>query len=286
MKDFFQTIQTYFSFPFVVYSFIVGVLIAFSSSLFGASLVLKRNSMIGDGLSHIAFGAMAISAVLNIAVNDMLIVMPITVIAAIVILMTNKKSKINGDASIAMLSVGSLAIGYMLMNIFPVSTNVSGDVCSSLFGSTAFLNLKEIDVIICAIFSIFVIILFIFNYHRIFSVTFDEDFSLSCGIRAERINLLMAIITAIVIVLSMNLVGALLISALIVFPPISAMRICKSYFSTVITSAIISVFSAAFGIILSMYIKSPVGSTVACVNIFMFFVCWIIATFKSKCVKN
>ena len=266
----------YFSYPFVVYSFIVGILIAFSSSLFGASLVLKRNSMIGDGLSHIAFGAMAVSAVLNISGNDMLLVMPFTIISAILILRAGKNSKINGDALIAMLSVGSLAIGYFIMNLFPVSTNISGDVCSSLFGSTEFLNLKPSDVVICSVFSVAVIILFVFNYHKIFSVTFDEDFSRSCGVSTDGVNLFMAIITAVVIVLAMNLVGALLISALIVFPPISAMRVCKSYFSTVIVSALISVFGAALGIIISMYIGSPVGSTVAVVNIVIFIFCSLI----------
>lgn len=282
MSDFFSTISKYFSYSFVVYSFIVGILISFSSSLFGASLVLKRHSMIGDGLSHIAFGAMAVSAVLRIVSNDMLIVMPVTVVAAILILRNGKKSKIKGDASIAMLSVGALAVGYFLMNLFPVSANISGDVCSSLFGSTEFLNLETSDVVLCSVFSIGVIILFIFNYHKIFAVTFDEDFSQSCGVRADRVNLFLAIITAIVIVLAMNLVGALLISALIVFPPISAMRVCKSYFSTVVCSAIISVFSSAFGIILSMYIESPVGSTVALVNIVMFLLCTFIGKIKNK----
>ncbi len=282
MSVFFNTILEYFSYPFVVYSFIVGILIAFSSSLFGASLVLKRHSMIGDGLSHIAFGAMAVSAILDFAGNDMIIVMPVTVIAAVIILRTGKKSKIKGDASIAMLSVGSLAVGYLLMNVFPVSTNISGDVCSSLFGSTAFLNLKNSDVVLCSVFSIAVILLFIINYNKIFAVTFDEDFFQSCGVSAERVNLFMAVITAIVIVLAMNLVGALLISALIVFPPISAMRVCKSYFSTVITSAIISVISAALGIILSMYIESPVGSTVAVVNIIMFSICSIFGKIRTK----
>jgi zinc transport system permease protein len=179
-----------------------------------------------------------------------------------------------------MLSVGSLSIGYLLMNLFPVSSNISGDVCSSLFGSTEFLNLKMSDVIICSAFSVAVIVLFVLNYHRIFAVTFDEDFSSSCGISSERVNLFMAIITAVVIVLAMNLVGALLISALIVFPPISAMRISKSYFSTVVTSAFISVFSAMTGIILSMYIESPVGSTVAVINIIVFFLCSFLGKFK------
>ncbi|MBE6648024.1 MAG: metal ABC transporter permease [Ruminococcaceae bacterium] len=282
MKDFLSTIFEYFSYPFVAYSFIVGILIAFSSSLFGASLVLKRHSMIGDGLSHIAFGAMAVSAILNFTGNDMIIVMPVTVLSAIIILRTGKKSKIKGDASIAMLSVGSLAVGYLLMNVFPVSTNISGDVCSSLFGSTAFLNLKNSDVFLCSLFSIVVILLFVLNYNKIFAVTFDEDFFQSCGVSAERVNLFMSVITAVVIVLAMNLVGALLISALIVFPPISAMRVCKSYFSTVITSAIISVISAAVGIILSMYIESPVGSTVAVVNIVMFFICSIFGQIRTK----
>jgi zinc transport system permease protein len=144
--NFFETISNYFSYPFVTYSFIVGILIAFSSSLFGTTLVLKRHSMIGDGLSHIAFGAMAIASILKITGNDMIVVMPITILSAILILRKGKKAKIKGDASIAMLSVGALAIGYLLMNLFPVSSNISGDVCSSLFGSTEFLNLKTSNI--------------------------------------------------------------------------------------------------------------------------------------------
>lgn len=280
--NFFETISNYFSYPFVTYSFIVGILIAFSSSLFGTTLVLKRHSMIGDGLSHIAFGAMAIASILKITGNDMIVVMPITILSAILILRKGKKAKIKGDASIAMLSVGALAIGYLLMNLFPVSSNISGDVCSSLFGSTEFLNLKTSDVVLCSVFSIAIIIIFVLNYHKIFSVTFDEDFSVSCGINSERINLFIGVITAVVIVVAMNLVGALLISTLIVFPPVSSMRVSKSYFSTVLLSAFISVFCAASGIIVSMYIESPVGATVTVANIVAFSLCSAIGKLKKR----
>jgi len=282
MKDFLSTIFEYFSYPFVAYSFIVGILIAFSSSLFGASLVLKRHSMIGDGLSHIAFGAMAVSAILNFTGNDMIIVMPVTVLSAIIILRTGKKSKIKGDASIAMLSVGSLAVGYLLMNVFPVSTNISGDVCSSLFGSTAFLNLKNSDVFLCSLFSIVVILLFVLNYNKIFAVTFDEDFFQSCGVSAERVNLFMSVITAVVIVLAMNLVGALLISALIIFPALSAMRIFKNFFSVIISSAIISVFCAVAGIFIAIIYSTPVGSTIVAADIAMFILCSLIGKITKR----
>ena len=223
-----ETLSVYFSYPFVRYALIVGVLIALSSSLLGVTLVLKRFSFIGDGLSHVAFGAIAVATILGVS-NNMIVVMPVTILAAVLLLHTGQNTKIKGDAAIAMISVGALALGYLLLNIFSKSTNISGDLCSTLFGSTAILTLTKLDVWLCIGISVLVIAVFLLFYHKIFAVTFDETFSQATGIHAGRYNLLIAIITAIVIVLAMNLVGSLLISALIIFPALSAMRLFKSF---------------------------------------------------------
>lgn len=265
----------YFSFSFVRYAFIVGVLISLCSSLLGVTLVLKRFSFIGDGLSHVAFGGICIASVLNLS-NNMFLVLPITIICAILLLKTGKNTKIQGDAAIAMISVGSLAIGYLIMNIFSVSSNLSGDVCSTLFGSTSILTLKKSEVWICSTLSILVIVAFIIFYNKIFAVTFDENFAQAVGTHASIYNLVIAVIIAIIIVLAMNLVGSLLISALVIFPAISAMRVFKSFKSVTICSAIFSVFCSMIGLIISILCGTPVGSTIVAVDIFMFLVFSII----------
>ena len=223
----FETLHMYFQYPFVRYALIVGVLIALCSSLLGVTLVLKRFSFIGDGLSHVAFGAMAIASVLNIT-NNMLFILPVTVICAILLLRAGQNTRIKGDAAIAMISVGALAIGYLLMNLFSTSPNISGDVCSTLFGSTSILTLTKGEVWLCAILSI-VVAIFILFYNKIFAVTFDENFAKATGTRANAYNLLIAVVIAVIIVLAMNLVGSLLISALVIFPALSAMRMFKSF---------------------------------------------------------
>lgn len=261
----------YFSFSFVRYAFIVGVLISLCSSLLGVTLVLKRFSFIGDGLSHVAFGGICIASVLNLS-NNMFLVLPITIICAILLLKTGKNTKIQGDAAIAMISVGSLAIGYLIMNIFSVSSNLSGDVCSTLFGSTSILTLKKSEVWLCSALSILVIAAFIIFYNKIFAVTFDENFAQAVGTHASIYNLVIAVIIAIIIVLAMNLVGSLLISALVIFPAISAMRVFKSFKSVTICSAIFSVFCSMIGLIISILCGTPVGSTIVAVDIFMFLV--------------
>lgn len=251
---------------FVRYALIVGVLIALCSSLLGVTLVLKRFSFIGDGLSHTAFGAMAVAAVLNLT-NDMLFVLPATVICAVLLLRTGNSTKIKGDAAIAMISVGSLAIGYLLMNLFSTSSNLSGDVCSTLFGSASILTLTKAEVWLCIILSIVVVLAFLFFYNKIFAVTFDENFAKATGIKAGIYNLLIAVIIAVIIVLAMNLVGSLLISALIIFPALSAMRIFKSFRSVTICSVVLSVFCALLGILISILYATPVGSTIVAVDI-------------------
>lgn len=259
----------YFQYPFVRYAMIVGVLIAFCSSLLGATLVLKRFSFIGDGLSHIAFGAMAIAAVLNVT-NNMLLILPVTVIAAVVLLKSGKNAKLAGDAAIAVMSVSSLALGYLLMNIFSASSNISGDVCSSLFGSTSILTLSKSQVVICIVLSVLVAGVFIVYYNRIFAVTFDENFAVATGINAYKYNLLIAVIVAVIIVLAMNLVGSLLISALIIFPALSAMRVFESFKSVIICSAVVSVICAVVGILISILAGTPVGSTIVAADLTAF----------------
>ncbi len=279
MNAMMEKLTLYWTFPFVRYALAVGILIALCSSLLGVTLVLKRFSFIGDGLSHVAFGAMSIAAILQIK-NEMPLVMVITVICAILLLRTGQNAKIKGDSAIAMISVGSLALGYLMMNLFGTSSNLSGDVCSTLFGSTSILTLSQSEVWLCAAISLAVIAIYVFFYNKIFAVTFDENFAKATGVRAERYNLLIAVVIAVIIVLAMNLVGSLLISALIIFPALSAMRLCKSFLSVTVFSAVVSVLCAAVGILISILAGTPVGSTIVAVQIVVFGLCSLIsATF-------
>ena len=246
----FEKLTLYLQYPFVRYALIVGILIALCSSLLGVTLVLKRFSFIGDGLSHVAFGAIAIAAVLNLT-NNMLFVLPVTVVSAVLLLRTGQNAKIKGDAAIAMISVGALAFGYLLMNIFSTSSNLSGDVCSTLFGSTSILTLTQKEGWLCAVLAVLVVGLFILFYNKIFAVTFDEDFAKATGTKANAYNLLIAVIIAVIIVLAMNLVGSLLISALLIFPALSAMRLFRSFFRVTVFSAALSVLCALIGLLTS-----------------------------------
>ena len=273
----FETLRMYFQYPFVRYALIVGVLIALCSSLLGVTLVLKRFSFIGDGLSHVAFGAMAIASVLNIT-NNMLFILPVTVICAILLLRAGQNTRIKGDAAIAMISVGALAIGYLVMNIFSTSSNLSGDVCSTLFGSTSILTLSPVEVWLCVGMSVLVVVVFILFYNKIFAVTFDEDFARATGTKAGLYNLLIAIVVAIIIVLAMNLVGSLLISALVIFPALSAMRMFKSFRSVTICAVVLSVLCSLIGILASILAGTPVGSTIVAVQIVAFALSWLTGT--------
>lgn len=274
-----EKLMLYLEYPFVRYALIVGVLIALCSSLLGVTLVLKRFSFIGDGLSHVAFGAMAISGILGVS-NNTLVVLPITIVCAILLLKTGQNTKIKGDAAIAMISVGALALGYLLMNIFSTSSNLSGDVCSTLFGSTSILTLKSEEVWLCAVLSVVVVLFFTLFYHKIFDVTFDENFARSAGTKVDMYNLIIAIIIAVIIVLAMNLVGSLLISALIIFPALSAMRLFNSFKSVTICAAVVSVACAFSGIVISILAGTPVGSTIVAVDIAAFFICFIVGKTK------
>ena len=266
MTDIIGKLALYFEYPFVRYAMIVGVLIALCSSLLGVTLVLKRFSFIGDGLAHVAFGVTAIAAAMNLT-NNIFLVLPVTVICAVLLLRMGQNTKIKGDAAIAMISVGALAIGYLIMNLFSKSSNLAGDVCATLFGSTSILTLTITEVQVCIVLSIIVICVFLLFYHKIFAATFDEDFSTATGVNAKTYNLIFAVVIAVVIVIAMNLVGALLISALVIFPAISAMRVFKSFKSVTICSIVISVVCAVLGILISILAGTPVGSTIVAVNI-------------------
>ncbi|MBR5514024.1 MAG: metal ABC transporter permease [Ruminococcus sp.] len=281
MSEIISTLQYYFSHSLVWYALIVGMLIALCSSLLGVSLVLKRFSFIGDGLSHVAFGSMAVAAVTGVT-DRMIIILPLTVLSAVLILRTGRNTKIRGDASIAMISAGALAVGYMLMNIFPVSANISADVCGSLFGSTSILTLRESDVWLCLAMSVVVLIFFVLFYNRIFSVTFDESFSRATGVNSDCYNLIIAIITAIIIVIAMNLVGSLLISALIIFPALSAMRVFRSFKSVTVCSAVLSVICAGTGIVMSVLCSTPVGATIVTADLTAFLIFSIVGIITSK----
>ena len=284
--EYLEKLIEYFQYPFVRYAIIVGVLIALCSSLLGVTLVLKRFSFIGDGLSHVAFGAMAIAAAMSLS-NNFLLVLPVTIICAILLLRTGQNTKIKGDAALAMLSVGALGIGYLIMNVFSKSSNLSGDVCATLFGSTSILTLRShfgstdpqkgslinsiisgnADVELCIILAVLVVVVFIFFYHKIFAVTFGEDFSTATGVRAKLYNHIFAVVIAVVIVLAMRLVGALLVSALVIFPALSAMRVFKSFKSVTICAVILSVVCTALGILISIVAGTPVGSMIVAVDI-------------------
>ncbi len=280
MNDTLSVLALYLSKPFVQKALIVGVLIALCSSLLGVTLVLKRLSFIGDGLSHVAFGGMAIAAVLGLGSINMYVILPITVISAIVILSAGQNARIKGDAAIAMISVGALALGYLLMNIFSTSSNLSGDVCSTLFGSTSIMTLSNWNVILCIILSVVVVTFFILLYNYIFAITFDENFAKAVGTKVKILNFVTAIVIAVIIVLAMNLVGSLLVSALIIFPALSAMRIYNSFKSVTIFSAVFSVVCTLSGIILSILINTPVGATIVAVDMVGFLICVIIGAIR------
>ncbi len=264
-----EKFSVYFSYPFVRYALVVSIVIALSASLLGVTLVLKRYSFIGDGLSHVAFGAMAVASVFKM-INNNVIVLPMTILAAVFLLRTGKKAKVNGDAAIAIFSVGALALGYLIMNVFSTSANVSGDVCSTLFGSTSLLTLTAGEVWFSVVLAVIVTGAFIFLYNRIFAVTFDEDFANATGLNADRYNLIIAILIAVIIVMGMNLVGSLLISALVIFPALTAMRLFNNYRSVVICSAVIAVVCAFTGMLLSIAVSTPVGATIVTVNIIVY----------------
>ena len=256
-----EQLVTYLSYPFVMNALLVGVLVALCASLLGTTLVMKRLSFIGDGLSHVAFGAYAVAAVAGIT-HDMLIIAPVTVIAAVLLLRRGQSAKVKGDAAITMMAVTALAAGYLIMNVFGTRSNVSGDVCSTLFGSTSVLTLTPFDVAVCAVMSVIVVSCFVLLYNRVFAVTFDEAFAQASGLPVGRYNLAIAVMIALVIVVGMNLVGALLLSALVVFPALAAMRVCRTFRNVTVVAACIGVACALVGMLASVLAGTPVGSTI------------------------
>ena len=279
MNEIINQMVFYLKMDFVRYAIVAGILIALCSALLGVTLVLKRYSMIGDGLSHVAFGAMTVAAVCGLA-SEMVVVLPVTVISAVILLRISRNSKVKADAAIAMISVASLAVGYLLTSIFSSSSNVSGDVCGALFGSVKIISLSKLDVTLCVVLSIVVIGLFIMFYNKIFATTFDEDFASATGVRVSVYNTVIAVISAVVIVLAMNLVGALLVSALIVFPAISAMRLFKSFKSVTVCAAVVSVFCVLVGLLITIMASTPAGATVVAVNIVVYLVFSLIGLVK------
>ncbi len=261
----FNTLIEIFSYPFLVRAVIVGTLVALCSSLLGVSLVLKRYSMIGDGLSHVGFGALAVATAMNVA--PLSVAIPVVVIAAFFLLRISEKSKIKGDAAIALISTSALAIGVIIISM---TTGMNTDVCNYMFGSI--LAMSKLDVKISIMLSFVVLILFILLYNRIFAITFDENFALATGTNTKLYNMIIAFLTAITIVLGMRMMGALLISSLIIFPALTSMRVCKRFKVVVISSAILSVACFFIGIIISYLYATPTGASVVAVNIVMFLV--------------
>lgn len=263
------------SYPFVRYALIVGVLVALCASLFGVTLVLKRFSFIGDGLSHVAFGAMAVAGVLKLT-NNLPLVLALTVAAAVLLLRTGQNTRLKGDAAIAMYSVGALALGYLLMSVSSGSANLAGDVCSTLFGSTSMLTLTRDEVLLCVVLSAVVLALFVLLYHRMFALVFDESFARATGAPTELYNLLIAVVVAVIIVLGMHLIGSLLISALILFPALSAMRVFRSFRAVTLCAALLAVGCALLGLLASILADTPVGASIVAVNILAFAVCCLV----------
>ena len=261
MTESIETLRQYLAFPFVQNALVAGLLVALAAALLGVTLVLRRLSYIGDGLSHVAFGTMAVAGALHFA-DRLSLSIPVTAICAVLLLRSGRGAKIRGDAALAMFSVGAMAVGYLLMNVFPGSSNVSGDVCSTLFGSTSILTLSASDVRLCAALSLGVALFFAFFRNRIFEVVFDPDFARACGTRTAFWETALAVLSAVVIVTAMRLVGTLLVSALLVFPAVGAMRVCRSFRSVLACAAATGVACALAGILASILAGTPVGSTV------------------------
>lgn len=279
MTALFAKLAFYWSYPFVRCALAAGVLIALCSSLLGVTLVLRRLSFIGDGLSHVAFGSMSVAAVAGLA-DRMPLTLALTMVCAVLLLRSGHSARMRGDAAIAILSVGSLAAGYLLMNLFAASSNLSGDVCTALFGSTSILTLTPAEVWLCAGAAAVVVTLFLLFYNKLFAVTFDEDFSRAAGVGTKRLDLLMALLFAAVIVLSMRLVGSLLVSALVVFPAVSAMQVFGSFRAVTVGAAALSVTCAAVGILTAVLAGTPVGATVVAVELAAFSLFWAVGRLR------
>ena len=262
-----------FSYDFIVNSFLVGILISICSSLIGITLVLKRNSMIGDGLSHVGFGAFAVATVLNF--TPLSFALPIVALTSFLILKLNENSKIHGDSAIALISSSSLAVGTFIISI---TKGVNTDINNYLFGSI--ISIDNNDLIISALLFIIVIIVYIFSYHKIFAITFDEKFSKSIGINTRIYNIMFSILCSVIVVIGMRIMGSLLISSLIIFPTLISMQIFKKFKTVVLTSTIISVIAFTLGLIASYIFEAPTGATIVIVNLLIFILFKIISVIK------
>lgn len=257
-----ETIAEMLSYPFMVRAFIVGILVSLCSALLGVSLVLKRYSMIGDGLSHVGFGALAVAAAMNAA--PLAVAIPVVIFAAVLLLRVSTSNVIKGDAAIALISTSALAVGIMVISM---TTGMNTDVYNYMFGSI--LAMSSQDVEMSVLLSVAVLVLYVFFYHKIFAITFDETFALATGVRANLYNTLIAVLTAVTIVLGMRMMGTLLISSLIIFPALTSMRVCRTFRSVTISSAIVSVVCFCAGITVSYFFATPAGASVVIVNLLM-----------------
>ena len=265
-----ETFAEYLSYPFVRNALVAGILISLCAALLGVPLVLRRLSFIGDGLSHVAFGAMAVAGAMNFA-DTMALSLPVTIGAALVLMRSGRGAKTGGDAMLAMLSVGAMAAGYLVMNLKPSSSNVSGDVCTTLFGSVSILTLTTLDMWLSVGLATSVCALWLFAYHHIFDMTFDEAYARASGAGVALFNTISAVVVAVVIVISMRLVGTLLVSSLLVVPAIAAMRVAKSFRAVCVVAAVFTVACSASGILVAVVAGTPVGATIVAVDIVAFF---------------
>lgn len=268
-----DNIMEMFSYSFMQRALIVGIPVALCAALLGVSLVLKRYSMIGDGLSHVGFGALAIAAAFNLA--PLQVAVPVVIVAAFFLLRLSENSKINGDSAIAIISSSALAIGVIIAT---VSNGMNTDLSNYLFGSI--LATSDSDAVLSVVLSAIVIALFVFCYHRIFAVTFDETFARATGTRTNVYNMIIALLTALTIVLGMRIMGTLLISSLIIFPALTAMRVCKTFKSVILCSAILSVVCFVCGVVVSYALETPTGASIVAVNIVAFIIFWIVGKIK------
>ena len=263
------TFLEYLSYPFVQNALVAGVMISLCAALLGVPLVLRRLSFIGDGLSHVAFGAMAVAGVMNFS-DSMVLSLPVTVAAALLLMRAGRGANTGGDAMLAMLSVGAMAAGYLVMNLNPSSSNVSGDVCTTLFGSVSILTLTTLDMWLSIGLSAAVCVLWLLSYHHVFDMTFDESYARASGARAGLFNAVAAAVVAVVIVISMRLVGTLLVSSLLVVPAVAAMRVAKSFKAVCAVAAAFTVVCSLAGILIAVVAGTPVGSTIVGADIVAF----------------
>ena len=274
----FDAVIEMLSYPFMTRAFLVGSLVALCSALLGVSLVLKRYSMIGDGLSHVGFGAMAIAAAMNAA--PLTVAIPVVIVAAILLLRISGNAKIKGDAAIALISTTSLAVGVMVISL---TTGMNTDVYNYMFGSILAMSAEDVKLtgVAYAVNAVLVVILFVVFYHKIFAITFDETFARATGVKAGVYNTLIAVLTAVTIVLGMRMMGALLISSLIIFPALTSMRVCRTFKSVIINAAVISVVCLIAGVTLSYVAATPAGASVVLANLVMMVLYTVVGAVKN-----